>query len=99
MVEWLEYLYSAGLTDVHFLRHIRELAVDCGYKHEGDDWPAARHHFTEGIKAQRQIVKLTGDKDEIARLEKAVGQIAEKIAEHEGPEAAGKWRAEFAPGK
>jgi serine/threonine protein kinase len=95
VAERLEYLYSAGITDVHFLTHIRDWAAECGNKHAGDDWPAARHHYTEAIKLQRRAATLTGDKDQSDRLEKSKGRIFDKVIEHEGKEAAEKWRAEF----
>jgi hypothetical protein len=93
--EWLEYLYSANLTDVHFLLHTRSWAVQCADSHSGDDWPAAKYHYTQSLNAQRRIAQLTGDKAAEESTRKATGHIFEKVAEHEGQEAAEKWRREF----
>ncbi len=95
MADRIGYLYSAGITDVHLLLQLREWAVQCGDKHQSDDWPTARHHYTEGIKIQQRLARLHGDPEETAILGRATQRIADKITEREGKEAAEKWQREL----
>ena len=97
MAERLEHLYSSpGITDIHFLEHIRDRAFQCGDKHQGDDWPAARHHYSAALRTHFRITQLTGTKEAGQLMERGIDQMFNKVLEHEGKEAADKWRLEFA---